>query len=296
MKIIKDSVYISGMTCIMCQNTIESALNSTNGIINAKVDYKKEKAQVEYDSDIVSITDIINVIKEKGYEACNEEEYCRSSDDYIRKISIVVIIIMLYILISETGIINMLVPGRLADSKMSYGMLFVVGLFTSVHCVAMCGGINLSQCIKNTDGSNYNRNTETGRYKRIYNHAAVLYNSGRVISYTLTGFILGLLGMIVNGSITLGASYILQVLVKLIAGICMIVMGVNILGIFPKISMYRIKAFSKAPAVIGRVKKRADNPFTIGLLIRTAFNTCQVCYSSGKGYYVQSGNVLVCQQ
>ncbi len=29
--------------------------------------------------------------------------------------------------------------------------------------------------------------------------------------------------------------------------------------------------------------------------IRTAFNTCQICYSSGRGYYVQSGNVLVCQ-
>lgn len=29
--------------------------------------------------------------------------------------------------------------------------------------------------------------------------------------------------------------------------------------------------------------------------IRTAFNTCQICYSSGKGYYVQSGNKLVCQ-
>jgi len=29
--------------------------------------------------------------------------------------------------------------------------------------------------------------------------------------------------------------------------------------------------------------------------IRTAFNTCQVCYSSGRGYYVQEGNVLVCQ-
>jgi len=29
--------------------------------------------------------------------------------------------------------------------------------------------------------------------------------------------------------------------------------------------------------------------------IRTAFNTCQVCYSSGYGYYVQEGNVLVCQ-
>jgi hypothetical protein len=29
--------------------------------------------------------------------------------------------------------------------------------------------------------------------------------------------------------------------------------------------------------------------------VRTAFNTCQVCYSSGRGYYKQVGDVLVCQ-
>ena len=29
--------------------------------------------------------------------------------------------------------------------------------------------------------------------------------------------------------------------------------------------------------------------------IRTAFNTCQICYSSGRGYYEQDGDVLVCQ-
>lgn len=29
--------------------------------------------------------------------------------------------------------------------------------------------------------------------------------------------------------------------------------------------------------------------------IRTAFNTCQVCYDSGRGYYQQEGDVLVCQ-
>ncbi|MGN0843590.1 MAG: Fe-S-containing protein [Kiritimatiellia bacterium] len=29
--------------------------------------------------------------------------------------------------------------------------------------------------------------------------------------------------------------------------------------------------------------------------IRTAFNTCQICYDSGRGYYVQSGRDLVCQ-
>lgn len=29
--------------------------------------------------------------------------------------------------------------------------------------------------------------------------------------------------------------------------------------------------------------------------IRTAFNTCQICYSSGYGYYEQQGDALVCQ-
>ncbi len=29
--------------------------------------------------------------------------------------------------------------------------------------------------------------------------------------------------------------------------------------------------------------------------LRTAFNACQVCYSSGRGYYVQDGDYLVCQ-
>ncbi|CDB68904.1 phosphate regulon sensor protein [Eubacterium sp. CAG:252] len=160
MKVIKDSVHISGMTCIMCQNTIESALNSTNGIINAKVDYKKEKAQVEYDSDIVSITDIINVIKEKGYEACNEEEYCRSSDDYIRKISIVVIIIMLYILISETGIINMLVPGRFAV----VGIISIV--FAAIAGIILAGKISVpvkaaTRAAKDIARGNYNNRINT---------------------------------------------------------------------------------------------------------------------------------------
>ena len=29
--------------------------------------------------------------------------------------------------------------------------------------------------------------------------------------------------------------------------------------------------------------------------IRTAFNTCQICYDSGRGYYKQEGNLLICQ-
>lgn len=30
-------------------------------------------------------------------------------------------------------------------------------------------------------------------------------------------------------------------------------------------------------------------------MIKTAFNTCQICYDSGRGYYMQQGDVLICQ-
>lgn len=192
MKVIKDSVHISGMTCIMCQNTIESALKSTNGIINAKVDYKKEKAQVEYDCDIVSITDIINVIKEKGYEACNEKEYCRSSDDYIRKISIVVIIIMLYILISETGIINMLVPGRLAV----VGIISIV--FAAIAGIILAGKISVpvkaaTRAAKDIARGNYNNRINTdictmelSELGNVVNHMAESLDNQEMLRRRLT--------------------------------------------------------------------------------------------------------------
>lgn len=47
--------------------------------------------------------------------------------------------------------------------------------------------------------------------------------------------------------------------------------------------------------------KGADNYMEVIALkasdgaIRTALNTCQVCYDSGKGYYEQVGDTLVCQ-
>lgn len=52
-------------------------------------------------------------------------------------------------------------------------------------------------------------------------------------------------------------------------------------------SFYPIEVDGTSMEVIA-VRDREGN-------IRTAFNTCQICYDSGRGYYVQSGDYLVCQ-
>lgn len=49
------------------------------------------------------------------------------------------------------------------------------------------------------------------------------------------------------------------------------------------------------PYTVGKTKMEVIAVKANDGSIRTAFNTCQVCFSSGKGYYKQEGNELVCQ-
>ncbi len=58
-------------------------------------------------------------------------------------------------------------------------------------------------------------------------------------------------------------------------------------GISAKASFYPVKVDGTDLEVIA--VKAPDGT------IRTAFNTCQICYDSGRGYYKQEGDQLVCQ-
>lgn len=146
----------------------------------------------------------------------------------------------------------------LADQAMSYGMLFVVGLLTSVHCIAMCGGINLSQCIPSgkDDSGNGNRAIMP----------SLLYNTGRVFSYTVIGFLLGGIGMILTGGSETGIPLILQGILKIIAGLFMVIMGINMLGIIPVLRKLQIRFPNKLANKISRRKIIEKRPFFVGLL------------------------------
>lgn len=49
------------------------------------------------------------------------------------------------------------------------------------------------------------------------------------------------------------------------------------------------------PVMINGVKMEVIAALATDGTIRTAFNACQVCASSGRGYYIQVGHKLVCQ-
>ena len=241
---------IDGMTCVNCQNKIQQALRSTAGVRHVSVSWQSGSAQVTYDSDIISFPDIQRIIEDLDYEVLSKNH--RTETDLVRSGSLLAIIIALYVLLQQFGLLNLLAPSRLADSGMGYGMLFVVGLITSVHCVAMCGGINLSQSLPGEDAGML--------------PSPLLYNLGRVVSYTTVGFLLGLAGLLLGGGSGAGVPVLLQGGLKLTAGAFMVVMGLNMLGVFPWLRRIQPQMPAFLRAGLSRGRSASAQPFFVGLL------------------------------
>lgn len=121
------------------------------------------------------------------------------------------------------------------DSKLTYGMLFITGLLTSLHCISMCGAINMVAVI--------NQNTN----KRL--KIPIFYNLGRIISYTLLGAFTGLIGNIISINKTVMGIIIIM------SAIIMFFMSLNMLGV---LNLKNIK--------LPRTKLKVKSPFVIGLL------------------------------
>ena len=214
-------LYIDGMTCINCQKRIENCLRKRVEIKEAEVSYETGTAEILYDANKITLQEIIRIINGLGYDAKAEPN--SRKDIALRAVQELTIILAVFFLLQHFGILNRLAPDSLADASMSYGMLFVIGMVTSVHCIAMCGGINLSQTLQREASKDISR-------KMFKN--TLMYNMGRVVSYTVIGGVLGAIGGLTGIGGSLQSSSLLQGSLKLFAGIVMIIMGVNMLGIF----------------------------------------------------------------
>ncbi len=240
---------IRGMTCVNCQNKIAKKLKNTAGVRKAEVSYSEAAAVVTYDTDIVSLKDIAASIQRLGYEVLGEKE---PASNALRTAGLLLAMAALYLLLRQLGVTGLFNAFPTATAGTGYGMLFVIGLLTSVHCVGMCGGINLSQSMPRPEWDTQNRWAALT--------PGFLYNLGRVLSYTAVGGAVGALGSVVSFS---GA---FKGIVQLVAGVFMVIMGVNMLGIFPWLRKLNLRM----PRILGHridaEKGRSKAPLYVGLL------------------------------
>ncbi|MDR2363041.1 MAG: sulfite exporter TauE/SafE family protein [Spirochaetaceae bacterium] len=241
------SFRIGGMTCINCQNRIEKTLKNTPGVAEAAVNFNTGAAAVTYNPSVITLNEITALIEKLDYQVIDG----RQRTPVLEILGTLVIILSLYVLIQGLGINTLTSAFPLAEAGMGYGMLLVIGLVTSVHCAAMCGGLTLSQCIPAV---------RAGENRRNIWFPAVFYNAGRVISYTALGVLVGALGSMIS------LSGRFRGVVQLAAGVFMVIMGLNMLGFFPALRRFNLRLPRFFARKIDKQRSANKNPLFIGLL------------------------------
>ena len=99
---------------------------------------------------------------------------------------------------------------------------FNLGLFSTLHCVAMCGGVISTMMLA---GSDEKKTSNSNKF-----NISFAYNLGRIVSYSMAGLISGFVGeKIINISSSINLHFILQ----LIATTVLIGIALNMLAILP---------------------------------------------------------------
>ncbi len=67
-------ISVSGMNCTSCAKHIEEALQQTQGVSSARVDFAVEKAYIDYDPAVLNNETLLQAIKNTGYQGTLSEE------------------------------------------------------------------------------------------------------------------------------------------------------------------------------------------------------------------------------
>ena len=145
-------------------------------------------------------------------------------------------------------------------------MAFMTGLLGSAHCIGMCGGLVSALSI-----------TADGRSSGLLFH--ILYNLGRIITYSFIGFLVGWLGsaMVVKNSL----QDVTRVLL-ISSDLFIILVGLGSAGLFAKLNLMTleiggpIQAMSKAVKGLRKLPP-AMSALPLGLLF--GFLPCGLLYA-----------------
>lgn len=219
----KINLRISGMTCHSCEILIERQLKKIPGVAKVAVSQSAGKAELLcFNSP--ELSQLQDAVKSHGYQISqwngqNSDPSSENRRRHFLEIGVIfVILLAAYMILKQFN----LVPASLGISdNMSYGFVFLIGLVAAFSsCIAVTGGLLLAVAAK------YNElNPAATPWQKFKPH--LYFNLGRIISYTVMGGVIGGLGS------ALAISPRTSGIMTIIASTVMILLGVQLLHIFP---------------------------------------------------------------
>lgn len=219
----KKIIPIKGMHCRSCEILIEEKLKEIPGLKGIRTSYKDKNAEffLNYPA---TMEQIENAITDAGYEIGSDEKawISKNPTDYKDVFFAIIVLVLLYIIVKKLGLININVGSN--GNPSSLIVIFVVGLTAGVStCMALVGGLILGISARFSE-----KHPEASPIQKFRPH--IFFNIGRILSYAVLGGLIGLVGKAFQLS-----SPVLGFLM-IIVGVVMIILGLQLTELFPKIS------------------------------------------------------------
>jgi sulfite exporter TauE/SafE/copper chaperone CopZ len=224
----KTTIPIKGMHCRSCELLIEDELKTVAGVEKADVSQKKGCAVVYYEGRNPNNEDMCEAIERAGYQVGIEEAkplISKNINDYIDVIVSVVALFLLFILVDMFGL-NKLVSTSVSRPS-GLVPIFLVGITAGLStCMALVGGLILGVSARFSE-----KHPDATVYEKFKPH--LFFNAGRIASYVIFGGTIGTIGSFFQisgyslGLLTLGVALV------------MLMLGLQLTGLFPRISNAR---------------------------------------------------------
>ncbi|PIP63838.1 hypothetical protein COW97_00365 [Candidatus Roizmanbacteria bacterium CG22_combo_CG10-13_8_21_14_all_34_12] len=208
-KLKKCTLYIKGMHCPSCEILITDKFKEMSNVTAVKSNFQKQEAEVYFSGHLDQET-INKNIKPFGYEIRDRQDKSFNEEPMSKKIIeaslITVGLILIYLIVKEINII----PSINITGNLNWLTVLFLGLVASVStCMATSGALFLSTIGKKTNNL----------------RQAVYFSLGRIISYSIFGFLAGLVGSVIITNFKFGSG------LTLLAAIFMILLSLDMLHI-----------------------------------------------------------------
>lgn len=236
-----------GMHCRSCELLVEDELSEISNVERSVVNYKKGTVEVHYGENKPDMREVENAIRKAGYTigGNNKKAWLSSDPEDYKDLGIAFIFLIgAYIVLKNLGIGNIGIGSTTNPSNL--GVVFLVGITAGLStCMALVGGLILGISARHSE-----IHPEASTLQKFRPH--LFFNMGRIGGYALLGGILGSIGSGIQFSAgTLG-------LLTVIVGVVMLMLGLKLIGIFPKLENGGItlpKFVSRAFGISDHVKE-----------------------------------------
>jgi len=158
--------------------------------------------------------------------------------------------------------------------QLDYFAIFLIGFLNSFgHCIGMCGGFVVAYSLKiNPTG----KNRSIVYWPAVYPH--LLFNIGRVITYTFMGFCFGLIGETFGIILSIRN---FQGGVEILAGLVIILMGLELGNWIPFDSTRYVPGITVIKNLINGMIRRVKRQNILFLGLALGFIPCGLVYAAG---------------